>query len=122
MLPSSFTRVVRSTPYTVWGERGGQEEVGGCGESEEGKGGEEENEEEEAEEGRRRGGEEEERGGGGEEEWREGKNEKKGRGIHVGTGSNPLDYNMHQQEPIMSVIQPSPKATHTPECLTHIAN
>ena len=64
LLPSSFTRVVRSTPYTVWGERGGQEEVGGCGESEEGKGGEEEKEEEEAEEGRRRGGEEEERGGG----------------------------------------------------------
>jgi len=25
LLPSSFTRVVRSTPYTVWGERGGQE-------------------------------------------------------------------------------------------------
>ena len=56
LLPSSFTRVVRSTPYTVWGERGGQEEVGGCGESEEGKGGEEEKEEEEAEKGRRRGG------------------------------------------------------------------
>ena len=45
LVPSSFTRVVRSTPYTVWGERGGGRKLEG-----------EKKSERRGREGRRRGG------------------------------------------------------------------